>query len=68
MALTWFDSDTTNTKETSSEKAVMKKEGRGMQFLKFGVKTTGMWKPCDVGEGFKTRKAACKKTKVIIDD
>jgi hypothetical protein len=27
-----------------------------------------MWKPCDVGEGFKTRKAACKKTKVIIDD
>jgi hypothetical protein len=68
MALTWFDSDMTNTKETSSDEAVMKNQGRGMQFLKFGAKTTGMWQPCDVGEGFKTMKAACKKTTVTIDD
>jgi hypothetical protein len=42
--------------------------GGGMQFLRFGAKITCMWKPCDVWGGFNTKKAACKKTTVIIDD
>jgi enoyl-[acyl-carrier-protein] reductase (NADH) len=57
-----------NTKETSSDKAEMKNHGRGMQFLKFGAKKSGMWQPCNVGEGFKTMDAACKKTTVTIHD
>jgi hypothetical protein len=52
----------------TTDEAVMKNQGRGVQFLKFRAKTTGMCQPCDVGEGFKTMKAACKKTKVTIDD
>jgi hypothetical protein len=27
-----------------------------------------VWKPCDVGEGFKTIKGACKKAILAIDD
>jgi hypothetical protein len=54
-----FDSDMTNTKETSSDKAEMKNHGRGMQFLKFGATKSGMWQPCDAWEGFKTMEAAC---------
>jgi hypothetical protein len=46
----------------------MKNEGRGVQFFKLRVKTTGTCQPCDVREGFKTMKVACKKTIATIDD
>jgi hypothetical protein len=57
-----------NTKGASSDEAVMKNQGRGVQFLKLQAKTTGMCQPCDMGGGFKTMNAAWKKTKVTIDD
>jgi hypothetical protein len=58
----------TNTKETSSNEALMKHQKRDMQFLKFGAKTTGIWQPCDLVEGLKAMRAASKRTIATIDD
>jgi hypothetical protein len=49
MVLTWCDSDMTNTKETSSDQAVTKNQGRGMQLHKFEAKPIGMWQVCCLG-------------------
>jgi GH24 family phage-related lysozyme (muramidase) len=39
-----------------------------MQFLKVGAKKIGIGQLCDVGKGFKTTNAECKKTMATIDD
>jgi hypothetical protein len=39
-----------------------------MQFVKVRDKKIGTGQLCDVGKGFKTMNAECKKTMVTIDD